>query len=47
MSLFQNIVDLIDSEAINKELDDVNDSVKNTVADKTERYRSLINMKLL
>ena len=36
MSLFQNIVDLIDSEAINKELDDVNDSVKNTVADKIE-----------
>ena len=47
MSLFQNIVDLIDSEAINKELDDVNDSVKNTVADKIERYRSLIEHEII
>ena len=47
MSLFQNIVDLIDSEAINKELDDVNDSVKNTVADEIERYRSLIEHEII
>lgn len=46
-SLFNNIVELIDSEAIYRELDGVNHSLKNTFADKIEKYRSMIEREII
>ena len=46
-SVFNNIVELIDSEAIYRELDGVNSSLKNTFADKIEKYRSMIEREII